>query len=261
MRWITWVGIIGLTLSASGCSTLWPFQRKDPTVLVPQVKAKPLPPVNIDQPEKFTARFKPHGFSLGAWVVDRFEGDRSLFQRAPRYDAQSALVYLYRPASSWNEQEIIAPSFFINGVRIPTLRSGAYYWIELPAGSYRLTIRRPIGPVYFEKGTVADFVVKTGQNYYLRYDEENFRAKPDPALNLLQTGPVTQMPEQAALKELQFTALKSPGQQFGLQPEVARALPPGVTGQNGYGVKRMQLRDSREVVVGVPFKWYNPLTW
>ena len=254
-RHLLWVvALAGLT-GLGGCQSI-PILRD--RFQAKPVAIKPLPPLDLQQPEPFIDRFKPHGFSLGAWV-NRKDGE--LFQPIRPASTANALVYLYRPHSRWNQQEILAPNFFLNGVRLPSLINATFYWVELPPGDYRMLIRRPIGVVNFQKGTTADFTVKAGKTYYLRYDEENFRPQADPALNLLKAGPLSQIPEMMALREMRETIQINPGRNFAPDRQAVMTLPRGVTGRDGYAVRRVQLRDQQALNVGVPFVWYNPLTW
>ncbi len=69
----------------------------------------------------------------------------------------AAIVYLYRPDSKWNRQEIVAASMFINKHRIPSLLHNHYYWVELAPGAYRLSVSRPLGCITFPKTKVFGF--------------------------------------------------------------------------------------------------------
>ena len=216
-------------LMLSGCSTIsnhmpsfsgWKESStsSDPTV----VTGQKLPVVDVTKPVAFTDRLRLKGFSLGSWAVDRFNPHQGeLFQPVPVLDKKFALVYLYRPHSRWNEQEILANSIFLNGLRLPSLLDNHYYWLEMNPGVYRLKLSRPIGPIYFQKGTVVDFQVEAGKTYYLRYDEQGFRGHPDESLGLLAADPIYQVPEKVALSEIRYTTLKTPGYSFVDDPDKA----------------------------------------
>ena len=278
MRHLPAVIMLGVVLS--GCSTMQSVRQMLPsiphslgggsstTAADPRVSEKPeLPTVDTSVPEKFAERVKPHGFSLGSWILRSdnpkfLRSDGPLFQPVPTLDASAAMVYLYRPASTWNFQEIIAPSFFLNGKRISSLINNHYYWLELPAGTYRLAVRRPIGTVYFQKGTVVDFAVEAGKTYYLRYDEQNFRGHPNKELGLLQSGPISQMPENMALDELRSTTLNTPGYSFIKNPDPARDIKlDAFNGKPKAPVAADRVEEKQNVVLGVPLKLWNPLTW
>jgi hypothetical protein len=271
MRYLPAVLMLGVVLS--GCSTMQSVRDKLPvlgtsTVSDPQVRPKPvLPVVDTTIPEKFSERLKPHGFGLGAWIKrsdgpEFLRSDGPLFQPVPPMDSNAAIVYLYRPHSLWNFQEILAPSFFLNGKRLPSLINNHYYWLELPAGTYRLVVRRPIGFVYFQKGTVVDFQVQAGQTYYLRYDEQNFRGKPNREPGLLQKGPISQMSAKAALAEIRMTTLNTPGYSFVSNPDPARGIQmTSFNGQPKKPVPEDRVTEKEKVVLGVPLNLLNPLTW
>jgi hypothetical protein len=271
MRYLPAVLMLGIGLS--GCSTMQSVRDKLPvigtsTVSDPQVRHKPeLPNVDTTVPETFVERLKPHGFDLGAWIKrsdgpEFLRSDGPLFQPVPALDQKAAIVYLYRPSSHWNFQEILAPSFFLNGKRLPSLINNHYYWLELPAGTYRLSVRRPIGFVYFQKGTVVDFQVDSGKTYYLRYDEQSFRGRPNRELGLLQKGPISQMPEKMALEEIRMTTLNTPGYSFVANPDLARGLVlSSFNGQTKKPVPEDRVTKKDNVVLGLPLKLWNPLTW
>jgi hypothetical protein len=273
MRHLPAVIMLGVVLS--GCSTMQSVRQNLPmpsgstsTASDPHVRAKPdLPVIDTTVPEKFAERLKPHGFSLGAWILRSdnpkfIRSDGPLFQPVPALDANAAIVYLYRPSSTWNFQEIIAPSFFLNGKRISSLINNHYYWLELPKGTYRLAVRRPVGTVYFQKGTVVDFSVEAGKTYYLRYDEQNFRGRPNKELGLLQSGPISQMPENMALEEIRTTTLNTPGYSFIQNPDLARDLKlSAFNGKPKAPVAADRVEEKQNVVLGVPLKLWNPLTW
>ena len=270
MRHLPAVFLLGVVLS--GCSTMQSVRQMLPsthgTAADPKVIKKPeLPKIDTSVPEKFSERLKPHGFSLGAWIrrsdgPEFLRSDGPLFQPVPPLDGRAAIVYLYRPNSSWNFQEIIAPSFFLNGERISSLINNHYYWLELPTGTYRLAIRRPVGTVYFQKGTVVDFSVEAGKTYYLRYDEQNFRGHPNKELGLLQKGPLSQMPENMALEEIRSTTLNTPGYSFISNPDPARGTKLASFNQKAKSpVPKDRVEEKENVVLGVPLKLWNPITW
>lgn len=277
MRTICLTLIIALPLTACGSvkSRVADFKEKMPLIghggkmSDPRVNAKPeLDPIDISKPEKFTERFKPHGFSLGSWIMRPdnpkiIRSDGPLFQPVPALEkSKVAVVYFYRPDSVWNRQEILAPSFFLNKQRMPSLINNHYYWLELPPGEYRLVTRRPIANVYFQKGHTLDFKVEAGQTYYLRYDEENTRPKPDDSLGLIKSGPFQQVTRSIAMEDLRMTTLNTPGYSFVDNPDPARELSlPTFNDQPKKPVESARVIEKQKVIVGLPFKFWNPLTW
>ena len=121
-------------------------------------------------------QYKVAGFSLGSWVNQE---PGQYFKLVKPQNENAAVVYLYRPDSKWNRQEIVAPSFFLNDKRIPSLISNHYYWIELAEGDYNLSLSRPLAVMHFQKPLSVNFTVKAGEQYFLKYEEEQFRGGPN----------------------------------------------------------------------------------
>ncbi|MGK0249982.1 MAG: hypothetical protein ACI910_002746, partial [Oleispira sp.] len=49
-----------------------------------------------------------------------------------RWDYEhTALVYVYRPASNWANDELEAPSFYLNDEHLFNIRGNGYTWYEL----------------------------------------------------------------------------------------------------------------------------------
>lgn len=224
-----------------------------------QGKVDTLPEVDTSKPEGFLERFKPHDYDTGGWL--EFEETGSYFKAAKRQHPDSALVYFYRPDSRWSQQEVVAASVFLNGKRLRSLKNNHYYPIEMPAGTYRLAIRRPLPPVYFQKGTVVDFQVEAGKTYYLKYAEQYHVSPPDKSLGLLFARPLMQMPEKQALKEISSTRLKTLGYTFTNNPNFVAASLPSVTGTKTADVTKDSLSEQKNNQVKQKFKFHNPLTW
>lgn len=240
-------------ISLSGCSS----KTLDKPKLI---KTETLEQVDTSQEEKFSARLGVGNPDLGGWLDPYEEG--LLFKPAKRKHPNSAIVYFYRPDSSWSRQEIVGASIFINGKRLKGLKNNHYYWVELPEGSYRLAVRRPLPPLYLLKGTVVDFHVKAGQDYFLKYAEQYHVEKPNESLGLLFARPIMQMPNQKALEEIASTRLKTPGITLVGNPNALAdlSLPP-ISGAPYKNVDASRLSDYKENKIGVEFKIYNPLTW
>lgn len=170
-----------------------------------------LPSVDLEKAPGLRDQYFVGGFARGAWVNWR-EGQ--LFAPVKRSHANSAIVYFYRTDSRWNREEVVAPNFFLNGKRIPSLINNQYYWLELPTGTYRLTISRPVGVLHFQKPKPVDFSVKAGETYYLKYEELSYKGAPDQQLGLLREGPIMQMPTRQGLTEISSTRLLVPGISF-----------------------------------------------
>lgn len=249
---------ITMALAMVGVSACSSKSAVAPKMLEPQVLSE----VDTSKPEKFKERLGVGNPDIGGWL-DPYERG-SFFKPATRQHPDSAIIYIYRPDSSWSRQEVVGASIFLNGQRLKGLKNNHYYPIELPAGNYRLAIRRPLPPVYLLKGKVMDFTVQAGKDYYLKYAEQYHIDPPDRSLGLLFERPIMQMPTADAIKEISSTRLKTPGYRFtGENPnQLAGTSLPAVSGLPLQPVnEKMRLSEAKENKVGVQFKIYNPLTW
>lgn len=121
-------------------------------------------------------------------------------------DTRNAIVYVYRPQSSWSDAEVQAPGFFVNGEFISGLKSGSYFWFEVPASTYFFNAKRPIAILYFKTIFEVNATFEGGKSYYFKYDEDN--PGPDKLVAgspLIAIGPLQQLPENQALKEISST--------------------------------------------------------
>lgn len=216
-----------------------------------------LDPVDFSQKPSFLAskldQYKVAGFSLGSWVNQE---PGQYFKLIKPQNKNAAVLYMYRTDSKWNRQEIIAQSFFLNGKRIPSLISNHYYWIELAEGDYRLSLSRPLAVLHFQKPLAANFSVKAGQQYFLKYEEEKFRGGPNGGEALLRVGPLMQMPTRQALSEIGVTQLKTPGLNY-----VAQVTPSGEIIKSKEKIDSGKYKASDDVRLREPFKIWNPMTW
>lgn len=185
--------------------------------------------------------------SIGGWVNQKI-GQH--FQAVQAQHDQAAIVYLYRPDSKWNRQEIVASSLFVNKHRIPSLLHNHYYWIELSPGDYRLSSSRPLGALHFQKPKYLDFHVEAGQSYFIKYDEENLSTKREIS------GPIMLMPENIGRAEIAFTELKSDSYNF-----VAEDQSTGKIRKKAQKIEEAEYDPNQDVQLTTPFKIWNPLTW
>ena len=249
MRYFTFILCVSCGLVA--CSSTPPVQPSTQTLV------STLEPVDLSQKPSFIEskldQYKVAGFSVGSWVNQK---PGQYFQLVKPQQEQAAVVYMYRPDSRWNRQEIVAPNFFLNGERIPSLLSNHYYWMELPAGDYRLTVSRPLAVVHFQKPIAANFKVEAGQQYFVKYEEEEFRGGPNDGAGLLKSGPLMQMPTKQGLKEIAMTQLKSPGLNF-----VAYVNEQGQLIKPQRDMKNSMYHESDDVHAKERFKIWKPMTW
>lgn len=202
--------------------------------------------------------YRPREFTLGSYLAPT---KGSLFQPVPATDARNAIVYIYRPHSTWNAEELIAPSIFLNDRRLHGLRNNAYFWIELPAGEYEFTGRRPVGPVYLGFIFKTKLKVEGGKQYFFRYDEEGSRyLPPDASLGLIQEGPLSQLPEKMAMNEIRETRLDRPGYAFATLAQ-ERWKPFDLYEEGEHPVPEERLQNQKDVSIGRQVVLWNPLTW
>lgn len=204
---------------------------------------------NIDLNKKpgFVEQHKVGMFTIGGWVNQKL-GQR--FAPVKPQHEQAAMVYLYRPDSKWNRQEIVAASIFINQERIPSLLHNHYYWVELPPGTYRLSTSRPLGALHFQKPKYLDFSVEPGRSYFIKYDEENITTR------RTATGPLMLMPETVGLNEIAFTQLKSDSFNF-----VAQDQETGKLRKKAQKIKAIEYDPTEDVQLTTPLKLWDPRTW
>lgn len=206
-----------------------------------------LKPVDTEHEPGLLEQYRFGMFSIGGWVNQKM-GQR--FQPVQAQDEQAAIVYLYRPDSKWNRQEIVASSLFINSERIPSLLNNHYYWVELPAGTYRISTSRPVGVQHFQKPKYLDFTVQAGQSYFIKYDEENLSTRREVS------GPLIMVPEKTGLNEIAYTQLKSESYNF-----VALDQKSGKLRKKAQKLKPAKYDPAEGVQLTKPFKIWNPLTW
>lgn len=127
-------------------------------------------------------------------------------------DSRNAIVYVYRPQSDWNDQEVQAPGFFLNGQHLSGLKSGSYFWFEVPASTYYFSAKRPLSFFYLTTIFEADVSFEGGKNYFFRYDEEKpGPKKPTKGAALLVVGPLQQMPPLQGQAEIAQTRAMGAG--------------------------------------------------
>ncbi len=209
--------------------------------------ASTLKDVKFEHEPGIMEQYRIGAFTIGGWV-NQTQG--SHFQPVQPQHEQAALVYLYRPDSKWNRQEIVASSLFLNSERIPSLLNNHYYWVELPAGRYRLSSSRPLGINHFQKPKYLDFTVEAGQSYFLKYDEENLTTRH------AVSGPLISVPDAVGRNEIAFTEMKSASYNF-----VAENQQNGKMRRSAQKIKRTKYDPSTDVQLVKPFKLWNPLTW
>ena len=98
--------------------------------------------------------------------------------------------------------------------------------------------------------------ILAGQQYFVKYEEEQFRGGPNGDASLLRVGPLMQMPTRQGLKEIGMTQLKTPGLNFVGELDSQRELVKG-----SEKIDSGKYHASDDVHTTVLFKLWNPLTW
>lgn len=183
----------------------------------PEVLASPAPDAVLNVP-KAAKRIAPSTLPLmttpGTWVSPP---RGPLFEVVDTLDPRHAMVYVYRPPTSWEDLEVQAPSFFVNGKKVFGLKSGSYTWLELHAGDYQLYAKRPLFVLFIKKIFELDLNVVGGKTYFLRYSEDapfsyaDYGLDPD---DFQQDGFMQEVPENIALHEIASMKLDHPGLYF-----------------------------------------------
>ena len=213
----------------------------------PTVLTATLPPVDTAKEPGLLDQYHVGAFTVGGWVNQKLGQFFTPINKAQ--NEKAAVVYLYRPDTRWNRQEIAAANLFINGYHIPSLLHNHYYWLELPAGTYRISVSRPLAGLHFQKPKYLDFTVDASQTYYIKYDEENKIARSE------HTGPFMITADKVALNEIAFMRLKSSSYNFVAQDASGKVR------SEPQELKPEKYDEKSEVLLQKPFKLWNPLTW
>lgn len=151
---------------------------------------------------------------------------------------QTALLYVYRPATEWSMDELETPSFNVNSKRLFNMKGGAYTWYEMEPGKYDIVMRRGIlgfeGVNSLVWDTLAEMsmTVQAGRVYYLRYSEiDPPKVTPDLTSLPQGTGPLQLVEPNLALAELPITRMLHKGAKR-LSPAQAAAPAAGAVGDN-----------------------------
>lgn len=163
------------------------------------------------------------GRNLGSYYFPNTNGRRFKALELYEWDSEAnGLIYVYRPRSQWADEEMEAPSYYINDELIFNLRAGSYTVIELPAGSYDFTARKSMLPligfeafddklmIAFDLNLLADIglEIDPGSIHYVRHSEVSLPKRLHPDLqpdDEMATKDVQLVDEELALEEMAFT--------------------------------------------------------
>ena len=148
--------------------------------------------------------------------IEAVQGDT--FEAVDTLDPRNAMVYIYRPSTRWGFEEVQSPTLFIDGLQLSGLKSGAWTWLELHGGGYELYARRPMSLLFLKTIFELPLEVEGGKTYYFRYSEVNPVVIEEIAENPEQyrsAGPLQQVPEAFAKRELKHLRLDQAGLYYG----------------------------------------------
>jgi len=141
-----------------------------------------------------------------------------VFEPLDTLDPRNAMIYVYRPVNQWGYEEVQAPTFFIDSTQIFGLKSGAYSWLEVHGGRYDFYARRPLSMLFLKTIFETPLQIEGGKVYYFRYSEDQplvLQELVADAENYVQSGPLQQVPESVALRELKNLRLDEMGLYYG----------------------------------------------
>lgn len=137
-----------------------------------------------------------------------------LFEPMDTLDPRNAMIYIYRPSSSWEDQELQAPTFFVDGKKMFGLKSGSYSWMELHAGEFKLYAKRPLSILFIKKVFELPMKIEGGRNYYFRYSEVakfEYASEGFDPNDFQRSGFLQEVPESVALVEIAALKLDQQG--------------------------------------------------
>lgn len=206
LRTQRYVGVAIAALLISACN-----------MIKPDAMANPSADAVVNLP-KAAERLAPSTLPLvttpGTWLRPP---QGPLFEPMDTLDPRNAMIYVYRPSTSWEDQELQAPSFFVDGTKVFGLKSGSYTWLELHAGTFNFYAKRPLSILFIKKVFEMDLKAIGGRNYYLRYSEDapfDYQAEGLNPDEFMHAGYLQEVPESIALAEIASLKLDQQGVYF-----------------------------------------------
>ena len=163
------------------------------------------------------------GRNLGSYYFPNTNGKPFEPLQEGEWDSdQNGLVYFYRPQSQWADEELEAPSYYVNDENVFNLRSGSWTVIELPAGDYDITARKGLLPLLgfeafddklmmaFDLNLLGDIglIIDPGSVHYFRHSEVSLPERLHPDLDPedeMATADLQMVDEELALTEMKNT--------------------------------------------------------
>ncbi|MDX1451800.1 MAG: DUF2846 domain-containing protein [Oleiphilaceae bacterium] len=163
------------------------------------------------------------GRNLGSFYFPNTNGKPFEELKEHEWDKdQNGLIYFYRPQSQWADEELEAPSYYINDQNVFNLRSGSWTVVELPAGNYDITARKGLLPllgfeafddklmIAFDLNLLGDIglIIDPGSIHYFRHSEVSLPKRLHPDLDPedeMATADLQMVDRELALEEMQHT--------------------------------------------------------
>ncbi|WP_211829301.1 DUF2846 domain-containing protein [Kistimonas asteriae] len=152
--------------------------------------------------------------------------DGALYATQASPELDNAHVIIYRPYSEWAEEELEAPTVYVNGEPVVNISSNGHQVLELAPGQYQFLLKRPFfgldlffledsflaeQPINFNRIASFSLDVAGGGTYYLRYAElTSPRLDPTAGDMPLGDGPMQFVSRSSAKAELEQTRALNP---------------------------------------------------
>lgn len=192
------------------------------------------------------------GRNLGSFFVPNEEGRIFKELQDHEWDKEThGLVYFYRPNSQWASEELEAPSYYINSELVFNLRGGSYTYVLLPAGSYDLSARKSLMPLFGFEGFDDKFIigfdlrllasfgleVDPGSITYIRHSEVSLPSKIHPGIppdHEMRSAHVQLVEREVAMGEMPKTRYLEPSFWFATDTEQIEELLDGTMQDYGW---------------------------
>lgn len=213
------------------------------------------------------------GRNFGSYYFPNETGRPFQELKSTEWDSEvNALIYFYRPSSQWADEEMEAPSYYLNDELVFNLRSGSWTVVELPAGSYDFAVRKSFLPmlgfeafddklmIAFDMNLQADvgLELNPGQIFYVRHSEVSLPRELHPDLapdDEMASADVQLVGRDLAMEEMPHTRYLEPSFWTASDAEQAEELLNGT--MQDYGWFSIIWPWSNNFLWGFPI-WYLP---
>ena len=213
------------------------------------------------------------GRNFGSYYFPNETGRPFQELKSTEWDSEAnGLIYFYRPYSQWADEELEAPSYYLNDELVFNLRSGSWTVVELPAGSYDFAVRKSFLPMIgfeafddklmmaFDMNLQADvgLEIDPGEIFYIRHSEVSLPKELHPDLSPddeMASADVQLIGRELAMNEMPFTRYLEPSFWTASDAERAEELLNGT--MQDYGWFTIIWPWSNNFLWGFPI-WYVP---